>query len=147
MNDVIQLIPIFFNSSYIECIWPSFIRQRDYVVGVSTNDGQQWSYSYNLTLTFLTYPQILRVHPNIVPSNMDSLVLLQFNLTSLHQLEYLKLRIGDNLFDISNQIQLMNQTFVKIKMQPNLTQVNQIYNIKIIIDPATEWEYDSGSVI
>jgi hypothetical protein len=29
---------------------------------------------------------------------------LQFNLTSLHELEYLKLRIGDNLFDISNQI-------------------------------------------
>ena len=147
MNDVIQLTPIYFNSSYIECIWPSFIRQRDYIVGVSTNDGQQWSYSYNLTLTFLTYPQILRVHPAVVPSNMESLVLLQFNLTSLHELEYLKLRIGDNIFDISSQIQLMNQTFVKIKMQPNLTQVNQIYNIKIIIDPSTEWEYDSGSVI
>ena len=41
----------------------------------------------------------------------------------------------------------MNQTFIKIKMQPNLTQVNQIYKIKLIIDPATEQEYDSGSVL
>jgi hypothetical protein len=35
---------------------------------------------------------------------MESLVLMQFNLTSLHDLEYLKIRIGDNLFDIKDQI-------------------------------------------
>ena len=116
-------------------------------MGVSTNDGQQWSYSYNLTLTFLTYPKILRVHPPVIPSNMESLVLFQFNLTSLHELEYLKLRIGNDLFDIRDQVQLVNQTFVKIKMQPNLNQVNDIYNIMMIIDPATEWEYDSGSTL
>lgn len=84
MNDKIVLSPVFFNSSYIECTWPQFVRQREYIVGVSTNDGQQWSYSYNLTLTFLTYPRILRVHPAVIPSNMESIVFLQFNLTLLY---------------------------------------------------------------
>ncbi len=112
MNDFIHLTPVFFNSTYIECTWASFIRQREYIVGVSTNDGQQWSYSYNLTLTFFTYPRILRVHPPVIPSNLESVVLLQFNLTSLHELEYLKVRIGEAMFDIRNQIQLVNQTFV-----------------------------------
>ncbi len=30
-------------------------------------------------------------------------------------------------------------------MQPNLSQTNQIYPIKLIIDPATDWEYDGGA--
>jgi len=85
MNDIIELTVQFFNSTYIECTWNNFVRQKTYTLGVSTNDGQQWFYSYHLTLNYLTYPQILRVHPAEIPSNnLDSLVLLQFNLTSLH---------------------------------------------------------------
>jgi hypothetical protein len=70
-------------------------------------------YSYNLSLTFMTFPRIIRVHPSTVPNNRASLVLLEFNKTSLHDLEHFKVRIGQLDYDMS-MIQLVNQTFVQI---------------------------------
>lgn len=70
-------------------------------------------YSYNLSLTFMTFPRILRVHPSTVPNNRASLVLLEFKKTSLHDLEHFKVRIGQLDYNMS-MIQLVNQTFVKI---------------------------------
>jgi hypothetical protein len=39
MNDIIELTVQFFNSTYIECTWNNFVRQKTYTLGVSTNDG------------------------------------------------------------------------------------------------------------
>ena len=86
---------------------------------MSTNGGQQFVYSYNLSLTFMTFPRILRVHPSTVPNNRASLVLLQFNKTSLHDLEHLRLGIGQLDYNMS-MIQLVNQTFVQIQFNPSI---------------------------
>ena len=76
-------------------------------------------YSYNLSLTFMTFPRILRVHPSIVPNNRASLVLLQFNKTSLNDLEHFKVRIGQLDYNMS-MIQLVNQTFVQIQFNATI---------------------------
>ena len=70
-------------------------------------------YSYNLSLTFMTFPRIIRVHPSTVPNNRASLVLLEFNKTSLHDLEHFNVRIGQLDYNMS-MIKLVNQTFVQI---------------------------------
>ena len=86
---------------------------------MSTNGGQQFVYSYNLSLTFMTFPRILRVDTPTVPKNRASLVLLQFNKTSLHDLEHFKVRIGQLEYNMS-AMQLVNQTFVQIQFNPTI---------------------------
>lgn len=78
-------------------------------------------YAYNLSLSFMTFPRILRVHPSTVPNNVASLVKLEFHKSSLHDLEHLKIRIGDVEKNLS-EIKLLNQTFAQIKFEPNISK-------------------------
>lgn len=49
----------------------------------------------------MTYPRILRVHPKVIPNNVDSIVKLEFNKTSLHDLSYLKVRFHTYEYNMS----------------------------------------------
>lgn len=91
----------------------------------------------------MTFPRILRVHPPTIPNNRASLVLLQFNKTSLHDLEHLKIRIGQLEYNMTI-MQLVNQTFVQIQFNPSIEMSRQRYPIRLVIDPSTDSEYYSG---
>ncbi len=92
----------------------------------------------------MIFPRILRVHPSIIPNNVASLVKFEFNKTSLHDLEYLKLIIGTIEKNLTEGIHLLNQTFAQIMIKPDANMTLQKYPIRIVIDPSTDAEYYSG---
>ena len=46
LNDVYTLKVTYHSREFIECTWPVFENQLRYIIGVSTNDGNHWVYSY-----------------------------------------------------------------------------------------------------
>ena len=112
-------------------------------MGVSTDDGLHWVYSYNLTLTFMTLPQLKQVHPLVIPNNIDSIVKLEFNASSLHELEHLQVHIGDRVF---SRFQILNSSFLQIRINQTIELfASSPHEIMLSIDPyLKDWEFSSG---
>eukprot|EP00347_Sterkiella_histriomuscorum_P011828 403370947 len=114
MSDKVQLRVIYYNTSYIECIWDTFSYQDSYVVGISTNNGYDWVYAYQTPLQFMQLPKLKSISPSTVPSNLKSNVLLEFNGTNILNLPDFLIYIAGQQY----QSRKLNESFIQITVEP-----------------------------
>ena len=74
----------YYNSSFMECQITDYFEADRYVIGVSTNSGFHWVYSYNYPIIYVSFPDIYNIYPSIVPINLKTKMTFSFNSTEMH---------------------------------------------------------------
>lgn len=91
----------------------------------------------------MNFPTIKDLHPRTVPNNMQTLLQVEFEKSSLHNLEHLNLQIGDQIFK-ENDIQIINQTFAQVKFNGTIGMTNKAFQVMIQIDNSSKEFFYGG---